>query len=187
MPTPPTHALAAIAIGTAFPESSVPRKLWLLGAAGAMLPDVDVLGFRMGIRYGDFWGHRGFTHSLAFAAGLAVLMVAFDRGSGATAGKRVVRWLYLFLAVASHGVLDAFTDGGLGIALLAPFDNTRYFFPVRPIAVSPIGLGAFFTARSLPVIQCELLWVWLPCLVAIGVFRSLYGRSAATSRGRSEA
>jgi membrane-bound metal-dependent hydrolase YbcI (DUF457 family) len=58
---------------------------------------------------------------------------------------------------ASHGVLDAMTDGGLGIAFFAPFDNTRYFFPFRPVKVSPIGLS-FFSARGLDVIWSELLW-----------------------------
>ena len=39
--------------------------------------------------------------------------------------------LYLFLSTASHGVLDALTDGGLGVAFFSPFDQTRYFFPFR--------------------------------------------------------
>jgi hypothetical protein len=45
------------------------------------------------------------------------------------------RWVrpYFFVVTASHGALDAMTDGGLGIAFFAPFDNTRYFFPFRPI------------------------------------------------------
>ena len=45
------------------------------------------------------------------------------------------------LLLASHGFLDTMTDGGLGCALLWPFDLTRYFAPWRPIPVSPIGLG----------------------------------------------
>lgn len=31
------------------------------------------------------------------------------------------------------------TDGGLGIALLWPFSNARYFAPWTPIPVAPIG------------------------------------------------
>ena len=45
--------------------------------------------------------------------------------------------------MASHGVLDALTDGGPGVAFLAPFDDTRYFFPWRPIRVSPLWRGFF--------------------------------------------
>ena len=32
-----------------------------------MLPDLDVIGFFFGVRYDDMLGHRGITHSLAFA------------------------------------------------------------------------------------------------------------------------
>jgi hypothetical protein len=45
--------------------------------ACSTIPDLDVMGFRFGIHHGDFWGHRGFTHSLAFAA---VLALAFTVG-----------------------------------------------------------------------------------------------------------
>jgi inner membrane protein len=70
--------------------------------------------------------------------------------------------MYFFLATASHGLLDAMTDGGLGVAFFAPIDNRRYFFPWTPIRVSPIGIARFFTARGLAVIQTELIWIWLP-------------------------
>lgn len=58
------------------------------------------------------------------------------------------------------------TNGGLGIAFFAPFDDTRYFFRWRPIEVSPIGIRAFFTGgRSLDVIMSELRWLWVPVSV----------------------
>lgn len=80
-------------------------------------------------------------------------------------------WKYFFLATASHGLLDAMTDGGLGVAFFAPLDNHRYFLPWTPIRVSPIGVGRFFTARGLAVIQSELLWIWLPAgLLAASVW-----------------
>ena len=91
-------------------------------------------------------------------------------------------WLYLFLATASHGLLDAFTDGGLGIAFFSPFDATRYFFPVTPIAVSPIGAG-FISDRGLKVIWSELEWVWLPSIVfyaCASIMRSRRGRTASS-------
>jgi inner membrane protein len=69
---------------------------------------------------------------------------------------------YLFLATASHGVLDAMTNGGLGVAFFSPFDNSRYFLPWRPIRVSPLSFGRFFTARGYLIFQNELLWIWLP-------------------------
>ena len=78
------------------------------------------------------------------------------------------RWFFylllFFLISASHGILDAFTSGGLGIALLSPFDHTRYFFPWTPIEVSPIGIRAFFSNWGLAVMKSEFVWVWLPSL-----------------------
>jgi hypothetical protein len=47
------------------------------------------------------------------------------------------------VVLVSHGLLDTLTDGGLGCALLWPFDLTRYFAPWRPIPVAPIGLAYF--------------------------------------------
>ena len=44
------------------------------------------------------------------------------------------------------------TDGGRGVALLAPFDATRYFLPWRPIRVSPIGVHGIFGPRGLAIL-----------------------------------
>ena len=63
---------------------------------------------------------------------------------------------------ASHGVLDAMTDGGIGVALLAPFDTRRYYLPWRPIVVSPLGLRPFLSAWGMAVLASEAVWVWLP-------------------------
>jgi inner membrane protein len=61
--------------------------------------------------------------------------------------------------------------------LFAPFSNERYFFPWRPIEVSPIGVGSFFSEWGLRVIGSELRWVWLPSAVvsALGYVARRYG------------
>jgi inner membrane protein len=79
--------------------------------------------------------------------------------------SRLIVFLFLFLSTLSHPVLDALTNGGLGVGLFAPFTNERYFFPYRPIEVSPIGVGAFFSHRGLIVMLSELKWVWLPSTI----------------------
>ena len=79
-------------------------------------------------------------------------------------------WLliaHFFLVTASHGVLDAMTDGGLGIAFFAPFDNSRYFLPWRPVMVSPIGVAPFFSHYGLDVLISEFVWIWLPVGVSL--------------------
>ena len=48
----------------------------LLWSGLAMLPDADVSGLALGVRYGAPWGHRGATHSFVFSIGLGVLVGA---------------------------------------------------------------------------------------------------------------
>jgi inner membrane protein len=166
-----SHSVAALGIGACFYRPGAQNRVWVAGVACSVIPDLDVIGFRFGIHYGDFWGHRGFTHSLLFAALLASAIVFVGFRRGLLSLGRLPLWIYFFLATASHGLLDAMTDGGLGVALLYPFDNHRYFLPWTPIRVSPIGLGRFFTDRGLAVFPSEFLWIWLPAaLLAISAW-----------------
>jgi inner membrane protein len=136
---------------------------WSMAAWSAlsMLPDADVVGFSLGVRYEDPWGHRGATHSFAFAAvvGSAIGLVAARRLKQPLA--RTV--MFTCAVLASHPLLDTMTDGGLGCALFWPFDLTRYFAPWRPIQVAPIGL-AFFTPYGAMVALSELV-LFLPLFV----------------------
>ena len=160
-----SHALAALSLGTCFYRPQISKRVWVAAGLCSVLPDIDVMGFRFGIHYGDFWGHRGFTHSLLFAAlvsGAAVGILCWKKD------LRIGRFpllAYLFLATASHGLLDAMTNGGLGVAFFSPFDNTRYFLPWRPILVSPISLSRFFSRRGYAVLESELLWIWVPAVL----------------------
>lgn len=166
MPTIFSHAVAGAALVTVFPKVATPR-LALAGAICAMVPDVDSIGFQFGVPYESLFGHRGFSHSLLFAAIVGLLAtLLFLRGKSKTYWPLVL--LYLFVATASHGLLDACTDGGLGIAFFSPFDTTRYFFPFDRIEVSPIGTG-FFSHRGLLVMWSEIKWVWLPSIALAAV------------------
>ena len=173
-----THAIAGLAIATAFrPRVSSPR-FWIISATVAALPDVDGIGFWLGVPYEGVFGHRGFTHSLVFAALIAgFALLAFRHRS--FDGERRRLWLCFFLATASHGALDAMTSGGGGIAFFAPFVNERYFFPWRPILVSPMSVRRFFSARGVAILASELLWVWIPAAVFAGatlLVRRAHGR-----------
>jgi len=162
MPSAFSHAAAGLGIAACFCGPETPRSLWVLGAVCAALPDADVIGFRFGIRYGSLWGHRGMTHSILLAALLAgvIVLLGFRQGVPGLPPGRL--WLFLFLATVSHGLLDMLTDGGLGVALLAPFDDRRFFFPFQPIEVASFGVGWLFTRRGAAVLASELRWVWLP-------------------------
>ncbi len=126
-------------------------------SALALLPDGDVIAFVLRIPYSAPWGHRGATHSLVFAALVALGLALVARGWRLPPLRIGV---LTFLAVGSHGLLDALTDGGLGAALLWPFSNARFFAPVQPLPVAPIGAG-MLSSRGLYVVAVEFI-VFLP-------------------------
>lgn len=166
MPTIVSHAFVSVALGPTFRRLGVPLSAIAVGAVCCIVPDIDVVGFALGIPYGAMFGHRGFTHSFVFAALLAAALVPVIRGwSPGPCRPWPVFWL-LFLCTASHPLLDAFTSGGHGVALLSPFSNERYFFPWRPIRVSPIGVSRFLSGQANHVLLSELKWVVLPCVLA---------------------
>jgi inner membrane protein len=159
------HVAAGMAAARSQPAGPRPQRprllpivLWSLLS---LAPDLDVIGFSLGVPYEDEWGHRGATHSLVFSliaaaaiAGVAPLLRQPALRTGITAA----------LVLVSHALLDTLTDGGLGCALLWPFDRTRYFAPWTPIPVAPIGLG-FLSLDGLMVAAVELVLfaplVWL--------------------------
>ena len=155
----------------------------LAGVACSIVPDVDVLGFAFGVPYGAPLGHRGLTHSLCFAFVLSGLVAFALRSRLQDRSFRSV-WLYLFAATASHGLLDACTNGGLGVALLAPFSDARYFFPLRPIEVSPLSAARFLSDRGRVVLLSEALWVWLPSVLLAILVVGVRRHAASTREGR---
>ena len=160
------------------PPAGIGQLRWtalLVGASFA--PDADVVAFSLGIPYGSPLGHRGALHSIFIAGvcGAAVGLMAHRRGV-----SPLSLVLIISAVMASHGILDAFTDGGRGIALLWPFSDARYFAPWRPIPVSPLGM-AVFSAHGIRVMCYEIL-LFLP-LFAVAA----WPRSAARQPPRDRA
>lgn len=165
------HAYAAFAIGSGYAEKIRNGKFLLLGIFCSIIPDADVLAFKFGIPYDSFWGHRGFTHSVVFALllGTFITMLFYKNSFKSRKGSHYI--FFFTFCTLSHGVLDAMTSGGLGVAFFSPFDNGRYFFPWRPIKVSPIGAGKFFSEWGLRVIKSEMIWIGIPCTLYIVVLK----------------
>jgi inner membrane protein len=148
--------------GLALGPALVPRRLLLAGMAAAILPDLDVIGFRLGISYGQDLGHRGVSHSLVFALLLGLMAAA---AAGSLRSGRKSAFAFVAMGAASHGLLDMCTNGGLGVALLWPWSAERLFFPAHPIQVSPFSLSKVFGPDAMRLFGSELLWVWLPCML----------------------
>ncbi len=186
-----THALLGAAIGLAFAtrwpalpaqarsdelevalsagaDQRLRQRLPWLAAALAVMPDADVLMHAF-VRYSHPFGHRGAFHSLFFyalVAGSVCLQRAVRRRAARVAAC-------LFLGMASHSLLDMMTNGGLGIALFWPFTSERWFFPFRPIPVSPLSVESFFTGWGLRVLRFELPIAIPPFVLAYWLHRRL--------------
>ena len=157
MPTILSHAAVPLAGALILGRSRLSLPVIVTGIVLAMLPDADVIGFGFGIHYADAWGHRGASHSLVFAAAAALFATALLRPE-----RYGVAAVFLFLSMASHGLLDMLTNGGLGVALFWPFAVARHFAPLTPIAVSPIGISNFISDRGIKVLYSEAIWIWIP-------------------------
>ena len=177
MPSAFAHAAFGASLSAWLPERVRTWRTSALLAGLAAAPDLDVLGFALGIPYAHPWGHRGISHSLPFAALLAAASLPLWHTLRVD-GARVLAW-FCFLALGSHGVLDTFTDAGLGIGLLLPFDDARVFAPWRPISTSPLSVAAFFSPVGLSILKNEALWIGVPSLLGFaGALLRRRGRGA---------
>jgi inner membrane protein len=177
MPTVVSHPAATIGFAPWF--RGIPKRVFVAAAVSASLPDIDVVAFRVGIPYASPLGHRGFTHSLLFALILAILVTAVV-SPGLDRRIRTRSFFLVLLSVASHGLLDAMTNGGKGVGFFIPFSTHRYFFAFRPIQVSPLMPGRF-AQQAAVVLLSELRWVWLPALIVGGfgwLVQRLHARAA---------
>ena len=175
------HAVASVALGKAYSSGKMSMNFWMLTVYCSVLPDGDVIAFFFGIPYGNLLGHRGLSHSILFAAviGFAVAFFFFR-----DLGRFSPRWwryaFFFFLVMVAHGLSDALSNGGLGVAFFAPISSHRYFFAWRPLEVSPIGgLTYFFSREGWVVIKSEFVWIWFPSialvLVSYGVRKFMHG------------
>jgi inner membrane protein len=188
MPSAFTHAVVGAALTPLAPRGLRTARLAAGLATLAALPDLDVLAFRFGIPYAHPLGHRGFSHSLVFAA----LLAPFAAELLARGTRRWTRawWAVVglcFVATVSHGLLDACTDAGLGVGLFLPFSDIRVFLPWRPLATSPLSPAAFFSGAGRRILINEMTWVWLPTALLLALLWSIRRARAELRRRRISA
>lgn len=158
------HVAASSALGFSFFSNNTTWKALLIAGFCAFAPDLDVLAFRFGISYSSIWGHRGWTHSFAFALLLGAFAAWLFYRTEKDWWKMAV---WFVLATASHPLLDMMTTGGMGCALWWPMSEDRLFFPFRPILVSPLEVRSFIGRYGLRVLMSELVWVGVPGLFLV--------------------
>ena len=134
-------------------------------------------------------GHRGASHSLLFAAAAGFLAAGlFVRDRAPVSGRFLAVGALASLACASHGLLDALTDAGLGIGFFLPFDDGRYFFDWRPLRTSPLSVMAFVNRRGLEILANEAFYIGLPAALLGGfglALRRLRARAESTDAAKA--
>jgi len=115
-----THIAAGLGIAAVLAPRRMAWPNWLLAGLLPVLPDLDTLSLRS---YSSIWGHRGFTHSLAFALTAGLLATALTGWYFRIGFWRLA--IVFCAAAASHALLDMLTKGGEGVALWWPLDNGR--------------------------------------------------------------
>lgn len=151
-----------------------------MGALSAMAPDLDVL-----IRSSDdpllfLEYHRQFSHSLFFipfgALLCAVVFYPFFKKNFSLAKI----YLYSFLGVATHGLLDACTS--YGTQLYWPFSNERIAWNivsiVDPLFTLPVVIFILFAAFKKKVRYARIGFIYAIVFLGLGFFQKYRAEDA---------
>lgn len=120
-----THIVLGACIGEAFLGRHIGKKALIWGAISQSLPDIDVLAALWMDPATNLLAHRGFTHSLLFAAiAFPLLSVLADRWHRPH-NVSMRQWLWFFSTeIVVHDLLDGFNVYGTG--WLEPFSHYRF-------------------------------------------------------------
>ena len=152
-------------IDTALPKWAIPVSAGLVAVA----PDFDTLAMDLfGIPYNSFFGHRGFFHSPFFllCSSAILAMIAARCQPWRVSARLAAMWGGCAI---THPLLDAMTDGGLGVMLLFPISTARLFLPWRPIHVSPLSISRFFDTAGY-ILKSELPFCVSAVVVGVSGF-----------------
>lgn len=124
----------------------------------SIAPDLDLAVLPvLGMTDSLTLGHRGATHSLLVAIGVAAMFMLLARAARLPARRIGIGAL---VAIGSHAVLDSLTPGP-GVAWLWPFTDMRFpTLPILPMA----PLAHLLSANGLMLLVAEIL-VFSPFLV----------------------
>jgi len=160
VPTPVSHAAVGFAIAAWTQQRPPTRRVCLVAAACAALPDIDVFGSPLHLADSSLFAHRAITHSLAFAllAAAAATLIFFRSPEWTQRRARIA--VILGLALVSHACFDALSRYSWGVEFFAPFSAQRFRFPWTPLG-DPSGLAGQLIQEALVVFLPAVLIGWL--------------------------
>ncbi len=168
-----THiALGAVA-GEAIAGKELGKRAMFYGAIAQSLPDIDFIGAFFLNPVDNLLFHRGFTHSIFFAAISSVILALIIRRLH-EAEKIPLKKLILFIAIeiSLHLVLDVCNAYGIG--LLEPFSTQRFSFHVLFVvdpfySVAP-GISMLILIYMDSKNPARRFWIAFGLLVSSGYF-----------------
>lgn len=163
MPLPVAHTLLGASVVAALEPGPLLRSNYHALLVGAVMANVADLDFLLVYALHSKTWHRGFSHSLVFAALVCVFCLLWG-------GRQRLRTAAAYgIAFASHSVLDfATTKKGTGVELLWPFYRQKLVLGWCGLSETPSKMPPFEIVKSL-LLEFAL---FAPLLLAISFLRS---------------
>ena len=139
-----TQAALGAAIGEAMLGKKIGKKGAIIGGLIATIPDLDILLLHFVDSLQKISIHRGYSHSVVFCVVAAFLLAYLLNRIKWTENLSFRRlWLFSFMALITHVLLDAFTS--YGTQLFLPFNDWRVSFDsisiIDPVYTVPLIIG----------------------------------------------
>lgn len=143
-----TQAALGASIGETLLGKHIGNKAAVSGAIIATIPDLDVALYLFYDKLEMLSIHRGFSHSILFSLlGAFLIVYILTRIKWTKTLSYSSLWIFSWLTLFTHILLDAFT--AYGTQLFLPFSNQRVGFDsinvVDPVYTVPLLMGLFFS------------------------------------------
>lgn len=145
-----SQAALGAAIGEAVLGKEIGTKGIILGAAIATIPDLDVIFYLFYNKLDMLSIHRGYSHSFLIVFIMAFAITAILKNIKTyqkIPSSRI--WLFTFLTLFTHIVLDIFTT--FGTQAFLPFSDRRVSLDsinvIDPVYTIPLLIGTFLTIK----------------------------------------
>ena len=143
-----TQAALGAAVGEAVLGKKIGNKAAIVGAIIATVPDLDILLMPLFDDFQRISVHRGYSHSILFCVlGAFLFAYILSRVKWTKEASFRKLWLFSFMALFTHLLLDAFTS--YGTQLFLPFTDWRVSFDsisiIDPIYTVPLLVGVLLS------------------------------------------
>ena len=143
-----TQATLGAALGEALLGKKIGNKAAVIGALIGTIPDLDIMFVPFFDEFQKISLHRGYSHSFLFCIlGAFLLAYVFGKIKWVTNISYRKLWLFSFLALLTHVLLDCFTS--YGTQLFLPFTDLRVSFDsisiIDPLYTTPLLLGVLIS------------------------------------------